>query len=146
MNLQIGVCLDDGRTVNKTFTVNATITGQVKSNVDIINPVFIIATPSDININYCYCSDFNRYYYVDNVEVMTGGKVALNCRVDVLKSFANGIKDLNCIIDKQEKTSESNLYKDDGSFVMLNKAQNQVINFSNGLNDNFEYVLVVAGA
>lgn len=146
MNLQIGVCLDDGRTVDKTFTVNATITGQVKNNVDIINPVFIIATPSDLNINYCYCSDFGRYYYVDNVEVMTGGKVALNCRVDVLKSFANGIKDLNCIIDKQEKTSESNLYKDDGSFVMLNTAQNQVINFSNGLNDNFEYVLVVAGA
>lgn len=146
MNLQIGTCSDDARTVDKTFTVSATLSGQIKNNTSIIEPVFIITTPASLNINYCYCEDFGRYYFVDNIEVMQGGMIAISCRVDVLMSYSSGIKNLSCIIDKQESAAKSNLYRDDGSFVTINKAQNDVINFPNGFNNEGEFILIVAGA
>lgn len=146
MNLQIGICTDDGRTVDKTFSVISTTSGKIKGNADIINPIFEIATPSNLNINYCYCSDWARYYYIDSIEVMQGGKVALHCRVDVLKSFSAGIKALSVIIDKQEYVQNGNMYRDDGSFVTTAKHYNEVKEFNgSSFNSNGKFILICAG-
>lgn len=146
MNLQIGICTDDGRTVDKTFSVISTVSGKIKGNADIINPIFEIATPSNLGINYCYCSEWARYYYIDSIEVMQGGKVALHCRVDVLKSFSAGIKALSVIIDKQEYIQNGNMYRDDGSFVTTAKHYNEVKEFNgSSFNSNGKFILICAG-
>ena len=52
---------------------------------------------------------------------------------------------MNCIINKQQSATHSNMFLDDGSFVMENKEFNSVINFPNGFNETGEYILITAG-
>lgn len=147
MELTIGVCYDDAKTVNKNYTVKGGYPNtKVKDSTDIINPTFIISTPYKVEeMNYCYCEDWKRYYYIDNINVMNGERVALTCRVDVLMSFKDEIKNLDAVISKQKNVNKSNLYFNDGSFATLNKTESEVINFPSGFNEAGEYILITAG-
>lgn len=81
--------------VDKTsyLTQVGTVTGVVlKSDVDLMQPVFILKTdPLVYNANYLYCSFTSRYYYITDVEAMTGGRVAIKCRCDVLYTYKDEI-------------------------------------------------------
>ena len=64
-------------------------------STSIENPTFIIGGITDIaefcNINYAYLPRLGRYYFVDDYTMETGGRVALKCSVDVLKTFSPDI-------------------------------------------------------
>lgn len=64
-------------------------------STSIENPIFIIGGVTDIaefcNINYAYLPRLGRYYFVDDITMETGGRVALKCSVDVLKTFSPDI-------------------------------------------------------
>ena len=64
-------------------------------STSIVNPVFIIGGITDIaefcNINYAYLPRLGRYYFVDDYPMETGGRVALKCSIDVLKTFSKDI-------------------------------------------------------
>ena len=64
-------------------------------STSIENPVFIIGGVTDIaefcNINYAYLPRLGRYYFVDDITMETGGRVALKCSIDVLKTFSKDI-------------------------------------------------------
>ena len=53
-------------------------------------------------INYCFISDFNRYYFISDYVLLNGNRVELKLEVDVLHSFKDRIKTLNVLIDRQE--------------------------------------------
>lgn len=146
MKLSIGYVTNDEKTVVKNYSVtNYFDDVKVKDTTDVINPTFILTTPLVINPNYCYCEDWGKYYYVDSVNVMTGGRVAISCRVDVLMTYAYSIKSLSAIIDKQQDKRNANLYIDDGSLVSENRTVVDTIAFDNGFSANGNYILVVAG-
>lgn len=144
MNLEIGYTLDDERTLDKDFHITKSTTGVIKGDCDILNPTFIIEKPDNMNINYCYCEEFGRYYYISPPTILTGNRLMLECSVDFLNSFKDGIKNLSVIVDKQQGDA-SNMYLDDGSFVTLNKKYNEVKRFPNGFNENGTYILICAG-
>lgn len=146
MKLSIGNISVDEKTVLKDYDALALYEDvKVKDTTNIINPTFVITTPQVIQANYCYCEDWNKYYYIDSVDVLTGGRVVLNCRVDVLMTYREQIYSLSVIIDKQQDVSKANMYLDDGSLVAENKITTDVISFSNGFSNNGNYILVVAG-
>ena len=64
-------------------------------STSIENPIFIIGGITDIaefcGINYAYLPRLGRYYFVDDITMETGGRVALKCSVDVLKTFSADI-------------------------------------------------------
>ena len=64
-------------------------------STSIKEPTFIIGGVTDIgifsNINYAYLPRLGRYYFVDDYTMETGGRVALKCSVDVLKTFSPDI-------------------------------------------------------
>ena len=64
-------------------------------STSIENPTFIIGAITDIaefcGINYAYLPRLGRYYFVDDITMETGGRVALKCSVDVLKTFSKDI-------------------------------------------------------
>lgn len=144
MKLQVGKTTSDKLVLDKNFTqVGEDLTCVLKENTDIVNPTFIINTPTSLDINYCFAEELGRWYYCKPT-MLPGGRVALDCHVDVLKSNAAGIKALNCIIDKQEG-DHSNKYLDDGSYVRLNKSVNSIIPFSGGFNNQGTFILICAG-
>lgn len=103
VTLSIGKTNDDNRKVNKNFAIIKTINAELKNNTDIINPVFILNYIDVLNdCNYLYCDKYKRYYYIRNLRFLTGNRIELECYIDVLNTYKNEIKNINCVIERQE--------------------------------------------
>lgn len=75
---------------------------------DIITPVFILATnPMVYNANYLFCDFTQRYYYIDNVDLMAGGRIAIHCRVDVLHTYRAEILGSVAWVDRSDRTTDT---------------------------------------
>lgn len=139
--------LSENNIINKTITqVGSDITAAIKGEISVETPHLLFNYPGSLpNVNYFYISEFSRYYYITDIIDKTGGRYELRGKTDVLESFKDQILNLSVIIDKQQRTSDINLYLDDGSYITENKEFNTVINFPNGFNDEGEYILITAG-
>ena len=49
------------------------------------------------------------------------------------------------IIDKQQNEGHSNLYLNDGSYVIDSRSYNTILNFSGGFNNGGKFILITAG-
>lgn len=66
----------------------ATFQIKLKQDMDFINPVILIYSEDSIDhVNYCYISEFNRYYYINHIEQVRKNLYRFKCRVDVLESY-----------------------------------------------------------
>lgn len=76
------------------LTELGTIDGIVKEPTNIISPVFTMKyNPIVYNANYLYCATTGRYYsYTDSdIQLLSGGRIAISARCDVLYTFRNEI-------------------------------------------------------
>lgn len=138
--------LSEKNRVSKETNDIMTVSGTLREETSIIDPVFRIVT-NDIsllsNVNYADIETFGRKYFVTDIRAVRTGIIELRCHVDVLSSFADAIKSNTAIIKRQE--NEWNLYLNDGSLkvyqnpIVLTKA------FPSGFNTQ-EFVLAVAGS
>lgn len=121
----------------------ATLTGNLRNAVSIMKPEIIIERSSPIGFNYCYIPDFNRYYYVDDVDVIRTGLLGVKLSVDVLESFKQTILAQNVIIYKSE--SKPNFYLPDENLKVNVKTKTDIVNFPSGLLESGEFILITAG-
>ena len=94
MELKLFHTLDNDNVINKTLTLIHTMRIKLKDTVSIVNPSLILSEVAGVNYfrcNYCYLSEFNRYYFIRDVEVMNTKNYKLQLEVDVLESFKNDI-------------------------------------------------------
>ena len=131
--------------VNKSLTDILTVSGILKSETSIIDPVIIINCDLSTvtKCNYMTIGSFGRSYFINNIRSIRSGLVEFSCHVDVLSSFADSIKENTAIIRKQE--NKWNLYLNDGSFKVY---QNPIVltkSFPSGFTTQ-EFVLAVAGS
>lgn len=144
MNLSLYTNLSDKNAVDKELYHNADITGTLREDCSIINPVLKVEglTPTQLKeCNYCYISEFGRYYFINNI-VLKGKLYELNCHVDVLSSFKDKIRDNTAVISRQQFTY--NLYLRDGAFKCEAGNIIQLKQFSSGFN-SFNFIFCVAG-
>lgn len=132
--------------LKKTLTNAKTITGSFRNTTSIINPEFIIEFNNPSQYNYLYIDDFSRFYYINNIESVKNNLWKLKCHVDVLNTYRSQIIKHQAIIDKQSSSSNSDLYLDDGDFVVKNKKSVEIESFPNGLNEEPKFILISAGA
>lgn len=119
---------------------------DVKGDISIANPVVVLSFDVEtLKTNYVYIPSYGRYYYISDIINLSGGRVELHLKVDVLESFKDDIKNSIAIIDKQQLSEKSNVYLNDGSYVTQEKEFHSVINFQNGFLDDGEYILITCG-
>lgn len=131
--------------VTKDITDLLTVSGELKTETSIIDPVIMIECDLTklTGCNYMTVSAFGRSYFVNNIRSIRTGLVEFSCHVDVLTTYADAIKENSAIVRKQE--NNWNLYLNDGTFkvyqnpVVLTKA------FPSGFSKQ-EFVLAVAGS
>ena len=134
----------ENNVIGKTLTQIKSVECNLKNDVSVVNPTLVLSyTDSILDSNYCFIPKFNRYYFIDEIIPITGDRSIIKCRVDVLESFKDAIKSLTAIINKQETIADK--FIDDGSWIVENKDFLQSYNFSNGFNDNGEFILITAG-
>ena len=146
--MQVSLCqnLSENNIINKSISVIDTANCTIKGTISVENPVLILDYDSSLqDINYIIIPEFNRCYYITDIVNLTGHRYQITCKSDVLESFKDAILNLTAVIDKQEAMGAGNLFLDDGSFVSENKEFNTVINFTDGFNDDGEYILITAG-
>lgn len=83
----------------------------LKDSTNLMTPTFILKTQDLVyNSNYLYCSFTKRYYYIESVEAMTGGRVAVHCKIDVLFTYRNEIMSSSAWVVRSESTTDSDEY------------------------------------
>lgn len=132
--------------INKVIQDVISVNAVIKGELSVENPILILDYTSDSNnINYMKIPELNRMYFINEIIKLTGHRYEIHGKSDVLESFKQDILSMNCIVNKQQGIDKSNLYLDDGSFIVENKEIQQVINFPYGFNENGEYILITAG-
>ena len=69
------------------------------------------------NCNYLFLDTFNRYYYIEDIEISNNGMIYLHCRVDPLMSFRIYLMNLYTTIERQESVGLCNPYIEDTNVV-----------------------------
>lgn len=127
--------------VVKQLTNETTITGTLHENNKILQPQILVNT--DVrDFNYCYIPQFNRYYYITGVTVSKKVLFIVNCEVDVLMSYASGIKNLTAIVERQEH--RGNNYYDNGNFIHEVQKERQRYELENPFSNDGEFILLTA--
>lgn len=109
VNIRIGQCTEDPRKLDKRpnfeSSTPTTIAADIKDNCSTMHPQLVL-TASLVNLtqyNYLEIPSWGRYYYIDDIVVMTGGRVAVRCSEDVLTSNADQILTLTAFVQRSEQ-------------------------------------------
>lgn len=119
------------RVLNKSgyLTQVSTLTGTLRSGTNLVDPSIIIELDTLPNFNYVYIQDFNRYYFVRDINNLNNKLWEIKLHCDVLFSHMNDILNLECDIGRNEYNY--NLLLDDTKRVMTNKYNLQIIETPN---------------
>lgn len=131
--------------LTKDISEILTVSGELKTETSIIDPVIIIECDLSAvtGCNYISIPAFGRSYFVNNIRSIRTGLVEFSCHVDVLSTFASQIRDNTGIVRKQE--NNWNLYLNDGSFKIYQNPNVLTKAFPSGFTTQ-EFVLAVAGS
>lgn len=144
MIITIGTTSDDRRVLHKAWS-GKDITVQLKQPCDILNPIFILGYDSTlVSANYLHSAELGRYYFINNINLMPGKRMELQCSVDVLMSYSAQIDRINCTVSRQQHSGLS-LVPDTGIMVQ-NYNPIYVYNFPISFDVAFgSYILQVIG-
>ena len=145
MDINLYYNSSDNRCITKELTDKKTISGTLRDETSIINPIIIINNKTPIRYNYAYIPEFKRYYYINNIESVRNNIWKLYLQVDPLMSFKGDILALKVVVEKQSLLENGDEYIDDGSLVSDNLMFKTIYNYSNGFNNTSEYILITAG-
>ena len=120
MNITLYKMLDVPNKVNKTLGTSLVLTGNVRGDCSMTDPIIEIANAT-MDYTYAYITQFSRYYFIKSATIMRTGLWRLELHVDVLQSNASAIKALTAIVKRQQNVY--NLYLDDPLFKAQNKQQ-----------------------
>lgn len=149
MEINLFRCTSENERVDKSqyITNRFVMNGSLRDESSVIDPVIMIEknNPTLYDYNYMYIPEFKRWYYINDIISVRTGLWEIHAHVDVLYTWGADIKTMIGVADKLESFTGSNVYFDDGSFIMDCRNDIQVKEFPNGLNENGSYILICAG-
>lgn len=143
MNIKLYNTVSPRNKLNKTLNLVADITGESNISIDEHNCVFVLSMGHLIGVqgsNYMFCTDTNKYYYIENYEVINQ-TVRIQCKVDVLMTYKTQILANTCTISRNEKVA--NAYLLDNGYQIL--AYDKVVakTFPNSLSNETTILLTI---
>lgn len=144
MNIILYQNISEYNAVNKTINNLTTLTGTLREESSIIDPIITI---SDIDsyvgsMNYAYIPEFNRYYFITNIETIRNKLWRVSFHVDVLYTYREQIKSNSAIIERNE--TQYDLKLNDGLFKTQQNPRIAQFPFPSGFN-TWNFVLAIAG-
>lgn len=114
---------------------------KFKTQADRTKPVVILRSETMLNFNYAFIPDFERYYFIENIEVTPNKIYNVTLRCDVLESFKEDIKKSSGVISQQ--TNGNNYFNSDYQTEI--KKEVDVIKSSVTLDTTKSTILVTIG-
>lgn len=130
--------------LDKNITDIVTLSGTLREQTSIINPVIVIEgdLSSFVNCNYMTISAFNRSYFINNITSINNNLFEISAHVDVLSTYKSQIRENSAIIARQEK--KWNLYLNDGVFKTYQNPHIVTKAFPSGFTEQ-HFIFSVAG-
>lgn len=128
--------------MDKDLSSIASLTGNLREESNVIDPIILIERDSMSNVNYARVSEFNRYYFVTEIESVRTKLWRVHMHVDVLYTYRDKIRQNRALINRQQNYYD--LMLDDGIFRCKQNPRIFRYDFPNGLGD-FNYILITAG-
>ena len=148
MTITLYKVTEDRRQLTKTCdntTKVAELSATIKGECSIMSPVLEVAYNSLIlSANYVYIGSWNRYYYIENIH-FDSQRLYIECSVDVLMSHKSDIKELECMVERAEESSKTDLYMNDKAFKAEARKIVQTRKFPYKFPDNVSIVLTTGG-
>ena len=116
---------------NTSDTSIGSMSGVLKEDTSLLNPSIIVdATAANINVhraNYAYIDAFDRYYFIKDIITLSNDLFEIVMHVDVLNSWANGLKAAPCIVARNQNDfslylMDSNYKCFQNDYVLITKA------------------------
>lgn len=75
-----------GKTNNRSSILSIDV--PLKKDTDILKPELLLYAIEPLEtMNYCYISDFKRFYFIEDIEQVRENLYRIKCKVDVLESY-----------------------------------------------------------
>lgn len=156
MNLEIYKNVSDNNVINKNIGEKLyDLQVDLHDDCSLSNPSFILKYTNVNEImsvqraNYCYFHNTGRYYYINDYVMMSGGRIRIDCKVDVLMSFKDYFVNKNFLITRTSQYNYRNVELVDTEIKLSN---DKIVSFKEFENDVFikgefpnEYILTVCG-
>lgn len=134
-NTAAGNVLDKTSYLNELRTVN----GLMYDTFNLINTTLLVRYFNN-NSNYCYIRELNKYFFIENVEIVDNTKVKLTLKLDVLQTFKEEIKELYVTISERET---ANGYINNRSVIYDMRPNFDKIDFPNQIfNENGQIIML----
>lgn len=145
MTLNLQLNSSDNRTINKTISTIASLSGTMRQETSIINPVFTLEADLTTlaGCNYFTVDELGRSYYIKDIISLRNGLVQITGHIDVLYTYRNAILSQQAVIGRSE--NKYNLYMDDASWYINCKKRRKVINFPSAFVTNDNIIMTVIG-
>lgn len=155
MTINLYKTFDELNVINKSITLVKSMTGNIKNVTNVTDIVVQISGIMDIinSFNYIFVSEFNRYYYITDIRILSNEICEIHGHVDVLYTYRNIINNTNVIADRN--TTLYNRYLPDSRTLRYANTYCIEQEFPDGFNSlatsthdtrlNYSYVLAVAG-
>ncbi len=127
MTVELYKTSSDPRMLNKALTGAGSYNCKPYRDASVTTPQILLrVNNADLaGVNYMYIPDFGRYYWVTDVTFLTGGRAIVSGSVDVLQTYAAGIRGLRVNIDRAQGQTEN--YIPDTSQGFTNSSETHVL-------------------
>lgn len=144
MTIKLYNNISEYNAVNKSISELVTLTGTLREESSIIDPVITISGIDSYitSMNYAYIPEFNRYYFITNIESVRNNLWRVSFHVDVLYTYRVQIKRNSAIIERNENLYDLKL--NDGLFQTQQNPRIAQFPFPSGFN-TWDFVLAIAG-
>lgn len=102
MEVKLYINTEDSRRIKKSPSFIETVSCSVTGAISITSPSLILDT-SRTDFNYIRIESLGRYYYVNDIQILTGNRVLVSCAVDVLMSAQSVILSSPCMVIRSGK-------------------------------------------
>lgn len=127
--------------ISKAITQVGIMTGSLRNESNVVSPSIRISGAIMPDFNYAQIPDFGRYYYLKDIRAVRADIWDITLQSDPLMSF--DLTDVSGVVT--EAQNGGNNYLPARNWVRTVKSKTDIINFSNGLLDSGEYILITAG-
>ena len=101
MNIKLLTYSEPKKSVKKSYTAVATLTGTMRDALDVVEPVFLVQASTQYdNANAVYCEELGRYYFITGKEWIRTGLFAISCHVDALVTYRSDLLNNSGIISR----------------------------------------------
>lgn len=145
MNIKLYYNSSEENKLSKELTNELSLQGTLRVRSDLLNPDILMDGIDFTIYNYAYIPLFERYYFIRGYDIYRNDLYVVHMEVDVLQTYKDEIKYLPSILMETESYGADEYLSSDRIWVAKEKDKTDIYNFSNGLLDNGEYILITAG-